>query len=95
MRNTNSSAVPIEIACHSDGIRKSRIGFKVLNATSCVYFSFLRQSENWVYLKAKSVRVYVHAFVFMYVSRCLMVLCISIVIFYPVKMCSVPIKTII
>lgn len=40
--------VPIEIACHSDGIRKCRIGFKVLNATSWVYFSFL-QSEKLEY----------------------------------------------
>lgn len=46
MRNTNSSVVPIEIACRPDGIRKCRIGFKVFNATSCVYFSFVLQSER-------------------------------------------------
>lgn len=49
MRNTNSSTVPIEIACHSDGIRKCRIGFKVLNATSCVYFSSAAVSKAGVY----------------------------------------------
>jgi len=46
VRNTNSSMVPIEIACHSDGIRKCRIGFKVLNAMSCVYFSSWLHSEK-------------------------------------------------